>query len=76
MPSFAQPWRPQLNWDTPAAEVLDRFVDALPSNLPWRVIVFGSSPLQLGVDPTFLSGDVDVICEQDVTEFCRAAPLP
>ena len=60
MISFDQPWQPQLDWSAPAGRVLDRLVDALPANRKWEIIVFGSSPLQLGVDSGFLSGIVDV----------------
>lgn len=75
MPSFELPWQPELNWDTPAGRLLDQLVQALPSQRTWQIIVFGSSPLQLGVDPTFLSGDVDVISPDDITGFCHAAHL-
>ena len=75
MSSFDQPWRPAVNWDTPAGRLLDRLVDALPADLPWRIIVFGSSPLQLGIDPTFLSGDVDVISSSELEEHCRRGRL-
>jgi hypothetical protein len=75
MPSFIQPWRPELNWETPAGQVLDRLVDALPSNRNWDITVFGSAPLQLGLDSSFLSADVDVIPTEDITGFCRAAQL-
>jgi len=44
-------------------------VDALPANRKWEIIVFGSSPLQLGVDSRFLSGDVDVLPDQDLRAF-------
>ena len=75
MPSFEQPWRPEIDWCAPAGRVIDRLVDALPPDRPWELIVFGSSPLQLGIDASFLSGDVDVISAEDITEFCRAAGL-
>jgi len=75
MLSFEQPWRPALNWDTPAGRVLDRLVEALPPDRPWKIIVFGSSPLQLALDPTFLSGDVDIIPPADVEDYCRQAGL-
>ena len=75
MPSFTQPWRPELNWNTPAGRVLDRLVEALPATRAWELVVFGSSPLQLGLDPTFLSGDVDVIPTEDISGFCRSAQL-
>ena len=75
MPSFEQPWRPTLNWDTSAGRVIDRLVEALPPDRPWKIIIFGSSPLQLGLDPTFLSGDVDIIPPEDVEDYCRRAGL-
>lgn len=75
MISFDQPWRPQLDWSAPAGQVLDQLVDALPTGQNWEIIVFGSSPLQLGVDPRFLSGDVDVISDQDITAYCEQAKL-
>ena len=75
MPSFDQPWRPALNWETPAGRVIDRLVDALPTDRPWKIIVFGSAPLQLALDPTFLSGDVDIIPPADVESYCQRAAL-
>jgi hypothetical protein len=68
-------WRPEINWHTPAGQLLDKLVNCLPADRPWRIIVFGSSPLQLGIDPTFISGDVDVIPSDNIEEFCRAAEL-
>lgn len=68
-------WRPEINWDTPAGQLLDKLVNCLPPGRPWRIIVFGSSPLQLAVDPTFLSADVDVIAQEDIESFCRGAGL-
>jgi hypothetical protein len=75
MPWFNESWRPEINWRTPAGQLLDRLINCLPADRPWRIIVFGSSPLQLGVDPTFLSADVDVIPSEDIEAFCRAAGL-
>lgn len=75
MTSFDQPWRPQLDWSAPAGRVLDQLVEALPTNRKWEIIVFGSSPLQLGIDSRFLSGDVDVISDEDITSHCERAGL-
>lgn len=72
---FDESWRPAINWETPAGRLLDRLVECLPANRPWRIIVFGFSPLQLAVDPAFLSADVDVIPQDDIESFCRAAGL-
>ncbi len=75
MLSFDQPWQPALNWETPAGRVIDRLVAALPPDRPWKIIIFGSSPLQLALDPAFLSGDVDIIPSADVEDYCRQAGL-
>lgn len=75
MTSFDQPWRPQLDWSAPAGRVLDKLVASLPTIRTWEIIVFGSSPLQLGVDAKFLSGDVDVIPDEDITSYCERAGL-
>ncbi len=73
--SFDESWRPTVNWDTPAGRVIDRLVDALPPERTWKIILFGSSPLQLALDPTFLSADIDIIGSAEVEEFCRRAGL-
>jgi hypothetical protein len=68
-------WHPQIDWETPAGRLLDLLVKALPADREWRIIVFGSSPLQLGVDSAFLSGDVDVIPLGDIEPYCKTAGL-
>ena len=75
MPPLQEPWRPELDWDTPAGRVLDELVRALPATAPWKIIVFGSAPLQLSIDPSFLSADVDVIPSADIEDYCRRAKL-
>lgn len=60
-----QPWNPKLHWESPAGQMLDRVIAALPDNRAWEITVFGSAPLQLGLDPAFLSGDVDIIPTTD-----------
>lgn len=68
-----EPWHPKINWDAPAGRLLDEVVSALPPDQKWNLLVFGSAPLQLGLDPLFLSGDVDVIASQAETEGHLAA---
>lgn len=75
MKSFDQPWQPCLDWTAPAGQILDKLVLALPDSRVWKIIVFGSSPLQLGIDSRFLSGDVDVISDEDITAYCQRAGL-
>ncbi len=75
MPSFDQPWRPEIDWTTEAGRLIDRLIAALPRNAVWNLIIFDSSPLQLGLDRSFLSGDVDVISTEDISGHCQAAGL-
>jgi len=71
-----EPWRPELDWNAPAGRLLDEVVAALPSGRKWNLIVFGSAPLQLALDSSFLSGDVDVIAsEADAETHLAAASL-
>ncbi len=53
-------WVERIDWSTPAGQVLRSLIDALPPDREWSLTLFGSSPLQLALDPTFLSGDVDL----------------
>lgn len=62
------PWQPTLNWDTPAGRALDQVIKRLPRDRPWLVNVFGSAPIQMGIEPTFLSADVDVFTRGDWRE--------
>src|SRR4051812_3425096 len=53
-------WSPEINWKTPAGEALLALFDALPHGREWHITIFGSSPLQLVIEPTFTSADVDL----------------
>jgi hypothetical protein len=63
-----EPWRPALDWQTTAALALQRVIAALPRDREWFINVFGSAPLQMGLDPNFASADVDVFTRQDWRE--------
>lgn len=54
------PWTEQVDWDTSAGRVLRRLCAALPREREWALTLFGSSPLQLALEPTFRSLDVDL----------------
>ncbi len=45
-----------LNWDTPNGRLLRKFIDGLPRDRAFVLNVFGSTPLQMQLDATFLSG--------------------
>lgn len=53
-------WSPTINWATPAGAVLEKLFAELPANRSWHLTLFGSSPLQLAIEPTFTSADVDL----------------
>lgn len=40
-----------------------------------QIVVFGSAPLQMGIDASFLSADVDIICPAALKEVIQRAGL-
>jgi hypothetical protein len=64
-----------LNWDAPNGRLLMKFIKGLPQTRPFVLNIFGSTPLQLKLDPSFLSGDVDLFSGDDVGGFVEAMPL-
>lgn len=71
----ASAWSPNLDWSTPAGQVLRRLLAALPIEKPIIITVFGSAPLQLGMDGSFLSADVDIFSDTDLCEAIAQAGL-
>jgi hypothetical protein len=65
MPSTENWWKPDIDWEAPAGQLLRRFVDSLPKQRVFHITVFGSAPLQLTIDRNLLSGDVDVFSDDD-----------
>lgn len=53
-------WSPEINWKTPAGAALLALFEALPHDQEWSITLFGSSPLQLALEPSFTSADVDL----------------
>jgi len=43
-----------------------KFINGLPKDRPIILNVFGSTPLQLKLDPSFLSGDVDIFTSENL----------
>jgi hypothetical protein len=70
-------WCAQIDWATPAGKLLREFVAVLPPERPFHITVYGSAPLQLTVDRTLLSGDVDIFSDddEDLSPFIRAHQL-
>ena len=69
-------WTGTIDLSTPAGVALKRLAAVLPKDRPFRITLFGSAPIQIAVDPTLLSADVDLFCdEEDLTEAVRRARL-
>jgi len=54
-----------IDWQTNAGRLLDRLVAKLPSAPRLEINVFGSAPLQLFIERTFVSEDVDLFATED-----------
>ncbi len=58
-------WRAEINWETPAGQFLKNFLALLPASRQFQITLYGSAPLQLTVDHSLLSGDVDLFSGDD-----------
>jgi hypothetical protein len=59
------------NWNTQAGRALKTLAEAIERKgfiLKKPILVFGSAPLQICIDPTLLSGDVDISAEGQIDE--------
>ena len=56
-------WTSFLDLETPAGRMLRRLAALLPQGPEFTITVFGSAPLQIAVDPTLTSADVDVFSD-------------
>jgi hypothetical protein len=69
------PWRPALDWNTPAGKTLKSLVTALPKKFKFEITVFGSAPLQLALERRFLSADVDIFSNDDFSDIIQELGL-
>ena len=77
MPSIENWWQGNIDWSTPAGQLLERFAAALPAHRTFSITVFGSAPLQLTLDRDLLSADVDIFSneDEDLSSAIQAAGL-
>lgn len=71
-------WVPALDWNTPGAELLRQAVAALTGRgraHPSQIVIFGSSPLQMGVSGAIMSGDLDIATDDEIELILREAGL-
>lgn len=58
-------WAGEIDWTTPAGQLLQKFLVSLPKDRPFHLTLYGSAPLQLTVDHQLMSGDVDLFSDDD-----------
>ena len=70
-------WTGKVDWETPAGQLLRRFFSSLPTSRRFGFTLYGSAPLQLTLDRTWLSADVDLFSEddEDLSQLIRQAGL-
>ena len=56
-------------WQSPAGKRLEDFARLLPPKPRLDVTVFGSASIQLFVDQTFLSADIDLFGSEETYDF-------
>jgi len=66
-------WTTGIDWTAPAGVALKRLFAELPQDREFQITLFGSSPLQIGLEKSFLSADVDMFSADEDTEVVRAA---
>jgi len=66
-------WTTGIDWSAPAGVALKRLFAELPQDREFQITLFGSSPLQIGLEKSFLSADVDMFSKDEDTEVVRAA---
>ena len=69
-------WTNTIDWSAPAGVALKKLVAELPRDRHFTLTIFGSAPLQLLIDNSLLSADVDLFCEsEDLSVYVHQAGL-
>ena len=69
-------WTQEFDLDTPAGRTLRKLAEVLPRTRPFRITLFGSAPLQISLEPSLLSGDVDIFSDEEfLAEIIERAGL-
>ena len=58
-------WRGDVDWETPAGRLLQAFFARLPSDRTFHFVLYGSAPLQLTLNRSWTSADVDFFSDDD-----------
>ena len=68
-----------INWNCPAGKQIDRLASLLPKQPRLDITVFGSAPLQIFLNPDFLSQDIDLYSPEEnwdyLAEFVESKDL-
>jgi hypothetical protein len=69
-------WTDTIDLSTPAGIALKKLVAELPRDRAFLITLFGSAPIQITIEPTLLSSDVDLFCdEEDLNQYVQRAGL-
>jgi hypothetical protein len=69
-------WTQEIDLGTPAGLTLRKLAEVLPRSRPFRITLFGSAPLQICIEPTLLSGDVNIFSDEEfLAEIIERAGL-
>src|SRR5436853_7917678 len=63
-------WTSVIDLQTPAGQLLHKLAAGLPQDRHFEITVFGSAPIQITVDPSLSSADVDVFSDFDELRQC------
>ena len=69
-------WAGSVDLDTPAGNLVKQLIDQLPIEGNYKITLFGSAPIQLVVDATLTSADVDLFSDcEDLESIVERANL-